>query len=170
METETKTRRKRHARSREAARDNFRYSKGDKEILELLSRYRYLRSNYIHALLPHRSYKGLLRSLRKLYDHGFIDKPKEQRRGYNDLYCADIYDLDQKGRDILYDAWPEVTRLMRQKTDSPIKQFVHAMMICDAMAAIEVGVRQAGHQLVTWQDRRQKRPPQPHALAVSFTV
>ncbi|MEO1608908.1 MAG: hypothetical protein AAFR90_06080 [Pseudomonadota bacterium] len=83
---------------------------------------------------------------------------------------ADIYDLDQKGRDILYDAWPEVTRLMRQKTDSPIKQFVHAMMICDAMAAIEVGVRQAGHQLVTWQDRRQKRPPQPHALAVSFTV
>ena len=93
-----------------------------------------------------------MRSLRKLYDHGFIDKPNEQRRGYNDLYCADIYDLDKKGRDILYDELPEVTRLIRQKTDIPVRQFAHAMMICDAMAAIEVGVKKAGHQLVTWQE------------------
>lgn len=145
-------RKKRHARSRVAAQAPFIITDDDKDIFRLLARYRYLRSSYIYALLPHRSQQGLGRRLRKLYDFGFLNKPREQRRGYNDLYCPDVYELDEKGERVLGEDTKEITRLYRQRTDSPVKNFAHSMMICDAMASIEIGLQDTDHELISWQE------------------
>lgn len=148
-------RRKRHNRSREAGRQPYRITDNDLEIFRVLARYRYLRASFIYELLPHRSRQGLSRSLRRLFDHGYVNKPREQRRGYNDIYCPDIYELDTKGEQVLLDnqAKPhEITRLYRQKTDAPVKNFGHSMMICDVMASIEIGLKDTGYKLITWQE------------------
>ena len=130
-------------------------------VLLVLARYRYLRSTHLGALLPHRSRDGLRRTLRRLFDHGYIDKPKEQLRGYNSLYCADIYMLDTKGERALSDRGltpPQVTRLYRDKSDASVKQFAHAMMICDSLASIEAGVLNTDVEFIPWIKIVEKAP------------
>lgn len=145
-------RRNRYSRCRNASRAAHIITPNDQDILRLLARYRYLRASFIDQLLPGRSSQGLSRSLRRLFDHGYIDKPREQHRGYNSLYCPDIYELDDKGTEALHDEPLEVTRLYRQKIDAPIKNFAHSMMICDAMASIEIGLLGSKHTIITWQE------------------
>ena len=124
----------------------------DRDILRLLARYRYLRASFIDQLLPDRSSQGLSRSLRRLFDHGYIDKPREQHRGYNSLYCPDIYELDEKGEGVLLEEPREITRLYRQKIDAPLRNFAHSMMICDAWRRSRLGLLGSQHQLITWQE------------------
>lgn len=125
------------------------------DVLLLLSRYKYLRSNHIRQLLPHRSSVKIGDSLRRMYDLGYIDRPKEGKRGYNSHYCCEIYTLDTKGEKLLAErglAPAQVTRLHRDKSDAPHKQFAHAMMICDTLASIEIGAIAAGVEFIPWTD------------------
>lgn len=166
-------RRNRYSRSRQAQRAAHILTANDRDILRLLARYRYLRASFIAQLLPERSSQGLSRSLRRLFDHGYIDKPREQHRGYNSLYCPDIYELDEKGRAVMLDEPMEITRLYRQKIDAPLRNFAHSMMICDALASIEIGLLGSRHELISWQDivaRTPHRSPMklPCNLAYTF--
>lgn len=166
-------RRNRYSRCRQASRAAHIITPNDRDILHLLARYRYLRASFIHQLLPNRSSQGLSRSLRRLFDHGYIDKPREQHRGYNSLYCPDIYALDEKGEGVLLDEPKEITRLYRQKIDAPLRNFAHSMMICDCLASIEIGLLGSGHKLITWQEivarTTHKRPMKlPCKLAYTF--
>lgn len=142
-------RRKRFSRARNTGA--YIISRSDVELLTLLSRYRYLRQTFLCSLTG-RSVRSVNYALRKLFDNGYINKPREQRRGYNTLYSPDIYELDEKGRNFLCEQAPEVTRLLRQKSDAPVRQFAHAMMICDATASIEIGVRASACTFIGWQE------------------
>ena len=146
-------RKSRHSRSRQ--KDRFYISEQDLEILRLLARYRYLRTTFIQAHTG-RDRSSVNYALRKLFDQGYIDKPREQRRGYNNLYCPDIYELDGKGNGLLLERGIrefEITRLYRQKVNGPVKNFAHSMMICDALASLELGVRQSPDcQFIGWQE------------------
>lgn len=161
-------RKHRHSRSRQQVS----YIVTDKvlDILCLLARYKYLRSSSIHALLPHRSKDGLLRTLRRMFDAGLIQKPIEQRRGYNNLYAPDIYMLDRDGEQTLLERGMSpkaVTRLYRQATDGPIKNFAHAMMICDTLASIEAGARD---RLIPWTEIVARTDhPEPMKLKCSLS-
>lgn len=140
--------------SRSRAKDTFYITPQDVEILTLLARYRYLRSTFLRSF-TNRSTSKLNYALRKLFDNGFIDKPRSQRRGYNNLYSPDIYELDTNGRELLAErgvAPFEITRLLRQTNTGPIKNFAHSMMICDAMASLELGVRGSDCTLISWQE------------------
>ncbi len=165
-------RRSRHARSR--AKSAYIITDHDIELLKLLARYRYLRTTFIEKLTG-RMRRSVNASLRKLFDHGYIDKPREQRRGYNNLYCPDIYQIDKKGMDVLLDRGIkefEITRLHRQKTNGPVKNFAHSMMICDAMASIELGVRNSDCELVSWQEiiaRTETADPMRLPCTLSYT-
>jgi len=161
-------RKHRHSRSRQQVS----YIVTDKvlDILCLLARYKYLRSSSIHALLPDRSRDGLLRTLRRMFDAGLIQKPIEQRRGYNNLYAPDIYMLDRDGEQTLLERGMSpkaVTRLYRQATDGPIKNFAHAMMICDTLASIEAGARD---RLIPWTEIVARTDhPEPMKLACTIS-
>jgi hypothetical protein len=164
---ESTPRKRRHSRSR--SNGPYIITAKKVELLTVLARYKYLRSTYLSALLDHRSQDGLRRSLRSLYDNGLIDKPEAQLRGYNSLYTPDIYCIDTKGIDTLAERGisPDyVTHLHRQKNDAPVHQFAHDMMICDTLASIEVGCREAGLRFIPWTEIiARTTAPKPMKLA-----
>lgn len=122
------------------------------DLLELLYRYKYLRTSFIRLLLDCGE-QGIIRQLRTRRKQGLIFKPPEQKRGYNNLYSPRIHSITKKGEDLLvaYDRHPlKATRLFRSKGDVPVKNFAHAMMICDTMASIEMGLRETGCEFIPW--------------------
>lgn len=166
------TRRPRLHRVRKKA--NHVITKQDVEILRLLARYRYLRSTHIEQLTG-RLRRAVNFSLRKLFDNAYIDKPREQLRGYNNLYCPDIYELDGKGSELLLERGIkefEITRLYRQKTNAPVKNFAHSMMICDTMASLEIGIKATDCELISWQEivkRTDQNEPMKLPCTISHT-
>ena len=122
------------------------------QLLELLSRYKYLRTSFIRQLLDV-GQQGIIRQLQLRRDQGYIFKPREQLRAYNSLYSPRIHSITKKGEQLLarYGREPEkVTRLHRAKGDAPVKNFAHAMMICDATASIEIGCKQHDLGFIPW--------------------
>ena len=114
------------------------------EVLALLARYRYLRKSFIDGLLPHRSADSMNRTLKRLRTQGYVSLPREQFRGYNSLYCCYIYQITPKGLEVMKDSQPErATNLLSQGSDASVKNFAHSMMICDALASIEIGAGQS---------------------------
>lgn len=124
------------------------YTDLDKSILVLLIRYRYLRGRYIAALLD-RPRVSVNRALNKLHGVGLIDKPRAQFLGWNSLNDSDIYEISSAGQRRVNESVPEATNLVRTRTEAPVVQFAHAMMICDTLASIEIGVRRAGLTFIT---------------------
>ena len=152
METAKQERVHRFRRNRGRQQKPYRITENDLDILRILARYRYLRTSFIFPLVGRKANTSGYLSLRKLFEHGYINKPREQHRGYNNLYTPDIYELDKKGADVLKERLPEATRLVRKRYDVPVKNFGHAMMICDTMASIELGINQTDCELITWQE------------------
>lgn len=121
----------------------WQYTTTDELILTYLARYRYLRGTTLHVLLNMKP--GTVNyALRKLFDRRLIDKPKSQALGYNSLNDTDIYELTPRGAEHLTKTVPEATNLLRVVSDAPVKNFKHAMMICDALSSIEIGTRGTG--------------------------
>lgn len=124
------------------------FTKNDELILTYLARYRYLRGTTIHQLVDGKP--GTVNyCLRKLYDRRLIDKPSSQGLGYNSLNDTDIYEILPRGYAKLIEKVPEATNLIRKVTDAPVKNFSHSMMICDALASLELGARAAGCTFMT---------------------
>lgn len=121
------------------------------DLLELLFRYKYLRSSFLQALLASES-RALNYRLKLRREQGYIFQPREQFRGYNNLWCPRIYSLTKAGEQVLHThgRFPAtLTRLHRHSKDAPVKNFAHAMMICDALASIEIGLKEKA-ELIPW--------------------
>jgi hypothetical protein len=124
------------------------------DLLELLYRYKYLRTSFIRQLLDCGE-QGIIRQLKLRREQGYTHQPPEQRRGYNNLWCPRIHSITKKGEQVLldHDRHPlKVTRLHRPKSDAPIKNFAHAMMICDTLASIEIGLKGTEASLIPWTE------------------
>jgi hypothetical protein len=135
------------------SKTTFRDTQEKRDILELLAQYKYLRSSSLHTLLPKRHDIGLRKTLRVLFDEGMILKPREARRGYNNLYCPDIYMLAPKGEQYLLERGKDplsITRIYRHEKNGPVKNFSHAMMTCDTLASIHAGANKAGVEFIPW--------------------
>lgn len=147
----------------------WRFTDLDREILTLLTRYRYLRGRYIAALLGRK--RGTInKALVKLHGVRLIDKPRSQFLGWNSLNDSDIYEINTAGMRRVTDTVPEATNLVRTRSETPTKQFAHAMMICDTLASIEIGVRRAGLGFVTEAEITATSPvPDPLRLPVELS-
>ena len=146
-------RRLRHARSRK--KKAIEIGERDTEILRLLSRYRYLRKDFMFQLLSWPSEQTFTRRLRDLFDAGYINRPEEQWRTFNCRYSNAVYELDLRGEQYLRDHDlhpPSVSHLVRKSRSGAIRQYPHSMMICDTLASIEIGMQGTGCELVTWEE------------------
>ena len=143
------------------------------ELLELLSRYKYLRTSFIRQLLPCGS-QGIIRQLNRRRKQGYIHQPREQKRGYNNLWCPRIHSITKQGEQLLidHDRHPlKVTRLHRQQGDAPVKNFAHAMMICDTLASIEIGLKGTDCEFIPWTaivDRVEHADPMRLEFATTY--
>lgn len=130
----------------------------DLEILKLLSRYRYLPSDYIHAFVGG-SHKALTRRLNVLSRRPnlYLTRPPQQRHTANANQRPLVYGLDEAGTRPLRD----LGLLSPAKT--LYRNFLHELMVAEITASIELGAKDNHHvRLIPWSEIL-KNPNTPQA-------
>lgn len=148
---------KRRSRMRRAAtHKQLQITDRDLEVLQLLSRHRYLRSSHLHALVGGKSYKRFIERLGHLYhEGGYVDRPRQQWQAINARYMPAVYELGDAGEQLLHEvgAVGPYSSLVRKGRQGAVRRFNHDLMICDILASVEIGIRAEQHvRLVTWEE------------------
>jgi len=137
----------------------------DCEIIRLVHRHRFLRSEQIIALLGD-SRQQVLRRLQTLYHHGFLERPRAQLRYYDpDVPRSIVYGLGRKGGTLLRQrfnlevdphSWSEQTHQVGRV------YLEHALFVADVMVAVETSCRKRGDvKLIQEEDINISREKQP---------
>jgi hypothetical protein len=135
----------------------------DLDILNVLQRYRYASTDHIHAFVGGQKNRFQER-LGRLYrePNCYIDRPGQQRQYFNANYRPLIYELDRNGERALreYCRWDDdapiawLNRGREGHTD-----FAHSVMICEALASIELGIKQnPALRLIPWPEIKARMP------------
>jgi hypothetical protein len=120
----------------------------DIEIFRLLSRYRYLPSDYIHAFIGGNE-KALSHRLNLLSrkPNLYLSRPQQQRQCADANYRRLIYELDDRGARALRD------RGLSLLPKSYHRNFAHELMVAQITASIELGTLQSTNtRLITWRE------------------
>lgn len=141
----------------------------DLELLKLLSRYRYLRSNFLHAFLGGASEKRFKERLGHLYhDARLINRPEQQWQFANCRYMPAVYELDEAGARVLRDCGQD---FVPARAIRPSRQFAHALMVSEALASIEVGARVSrGLRFISDQEILSKAPERTRDAKYPFEL
>tara|TARA_R110002124_G_scaffold153244_1_gene320213 strand:- start:5542 stop:6456 length:915 start_codon:yes stop_codon:yes gene_type:complete len=114
----------------------------DLAIFELLERYRYLRSTFIHAFVGGASETRFKERLGDLYHEGqYIDRPKEQWQFANSRYMPVVYEATDKARRALAECGREGCLEGGETSNRGAgtqRQFAHTLMTCEVLASIEL--------------------------------
>ena len=146
----------------------------DIELFKLLNRYHFLRSNFLYAFLGGDSETRFKERLGHLYHDGrYINRPEQQWQFANCRYMPVIYELDDKGEQVLRDRSliHSDSPLLKKGRTGAYRQFAHELMICDCMASIELGVRQdPSLRFISWQEIIAKVPERTRQLDNPFAI
>jgi hypothetical protein len=148
---------------RQSSGKRIELSPRDIEIFRLLQRYRYLRSTFLHAFVGGRQETRFKERLGQLYHDGrYINRPEEQWLFANARCAPIIYELDERGAAILRQHEVQdrsVSVLSEQSRPGANRQFAHALMICEALASIELGARASGDvRFIAWPEILARAP------------
>lgn len=162
MPTDTLGRRSRFVRSPIGKR--IVVSERDTIILQLLYRYRFLRSSQVITFLCPKSERRLTERLGDLFhETALINRPPAQWR-YGDPRCTSVvHELSPKGLAFLQerDLVPlRATTLSRRGSSGRTQQFAHAMMVVDVLTTIELALRDLPDQRFVCIDEILKRAPE----------
>ena len=148
----------------------LRIQERDIEIIRLVYEYRFLDSEQIHALVGG-SRQVILRRLKKLYHHGYLDRPISQITFSNPFFGPQkmVYALGDKGADLLAEVygidrggiiWSEKNREVRER------YIQHTLMISNFRACLSLALRDLPDvRLLFWV----RENPQELKDYVSFT-
>jgi hypothetical protein len=120
----------------------------DVEIFQVLVRYRYLPSDYIHAFVGG-SMDALSRRLGFLArkPNLYLARPHQQRETADANYRPLIYELDERGARVLKE------RGLPVLPKSYHRNFAHELMVAQIIASFELGTRERPHvRLITWPE------------------
>jgi DNA-binding Lrp family transcriptional regulator len=124
----------------------------DREIIRLVERFRFLRSSHIRSLIPG-SPQQLLRRLKLLYHHGFLERPRAQIDYYHKGGSSHmVYGLGNKGAALLRrDLDPGFGQVRWGENNRATGRVYleHALLVGDVMVAIELACRRTGIRLLT---------------------
>jgi len=127
----------------------------DREIVRLVHRHRFLRSSHIVAMVPG-SQQQVLRRLQLLYHHGYLERPREQVEYYRSGgFRHIIYGLGNKAGAVLgpnQKLWGKRNRYVWRI------YLEHALLVSDAMVAIELACRRCGGVRLVHQDELGAKP------------
>jgi hypothetical protein len=141
----------------------IRLTERDLKILKLLQRYRYLPADYIHAFVGGQ-YNRFQERLGLLYrePNCFLERPGQQRQYFNANYRPLIYELDQRGEQALrefgFSDHTKAVAWLKRGREGHIT-FAHSLMICQALASIELGVRaDTSLRFIPWKEIHARMP------------
>jgi hypothetical protein len=124
----------------------------DLEIFKLLRRYRYLRSTYIHAFVGGASTTRFKERLGDLFHEGYLDRPAQQWV-FGDARFAPVVYESGKGSINALRAIGAGDECSWQIASTANKQFLHALMTCEAVASIELAARADEHlRFIAWPE------------------
>jgi hypothetical protein len=146
---------------------------GDLDLFELLDEYRAMRSHDLADFLG-RSIKKMDERLRKLYDHGYVDRIQDPLNYYpgngstphiivNDNKASRALELY---RDIPFKNWRHLNRNLRQYPEGDEKRLrrtvnlSHQLLVPAAMAAFVRACRTHGYHLVPTHELLLESPPE----------
>jgi len=124
----------------------------DKAILRLVHEHRFLRSSQIISLLGGSS-QQILRRLKSLYHHSYLERPRAQLEYYYRGGSREIvYGLGNKGAGLLTHefAVPVQENSENERNGSVRRLFLeHALLVSDVMVAIELACRGSGVRFIS---------------------
>jgi hypothetical protein len=130
----------------------IRLTERDYEIIRLVRRFRFVRSSHICPLIPG-SPQQILRRLKLLYHHGFLERPRAQLDYYHRGGSRHmVYGLGNKGAALLRrDLDPGFGQVRwGEKNRATGRVYLeHALLVSDVMVAIELACRRTGIRLLT---------------------
>jgi len=118
----------------------------DIDIFKCLASYQYLPSDYIHAFVRG-DYKSLIHRLNLLSrkPNLYINRPQQQREHAEANYRKLVYELDNRGAQVLRDCDIAVSK----KKDH--RNFAHELMVCQIAASLELGtIANPKIKLIRW--------------------
>jgi protein involved in plasmid replication-relaxation len=124
----------------------------DRKIIQLVHQHRFLRSSHIISLLSG-SPQQLLRRLKLLFHHSYLERPRAQLDYYHEGGSRHmVYGLGTKGAFLLKQEFgpdfPDVS--WSDKNRSVGRIFLeHALFVSDVMVLFELACRKAGIRLLT---------------------
>jgi len=130
----------------------------DVEIFRQLSRYQFLRSNFLYAFAGGDSETRFKERLGNLYHEGFIDRPARQWELANCRYVPTIYELGTGGRRALQEQGVADIQPITFLAQGAQRQFSHAAMICDILASVELAARGSVVRFIPWPEILAKAP------------
>ena len=126
----------------------------DLEIVKLVHDYRFLDTGQIQALIGS-SYQATLRRLRKLFHHGFLERPPAQ------LYLAwfkprkMVYALGDRGADLLAEKYgidTGKTKWRRKNIEAKYRYMEHTLMISNVRACLNLALENPPEsRLLFWE-------------------
>jgi hypothetical protein len=130
----------------------------DIEIFHALTRYRYLRSTYLHAFAGG-SLKRFVERLGDLFHEGYLDRPEAQWDFADARISPVMYELGMGGQRALDGLGCKADEARTFLGSYAHRQFAHSTMICEALASIELATRSAtGLRFVPWPEILAKAP------------
>jgi hypothetical protein len=139
----------------------------DLDIIRQVHRHRFLRSSHIISLVGG-SPQQILRRLKLLYRHGYLERPRSQLNYYHKGGSRHmVYGLGSKSGDVLKEAGvAPAKRRIGEKNRAVEKIFLnHEVFVSDIMVAIDLACRKAGIRIFYGEEmklperlRRNKQP------------
>jgi DNA-binding Lrp family transcriptional regulator len=128
-------------------------TKRDREIIRLVHRHRFLRSHQIVALIAG-SPQQVLRRLKLLYHHGYLERPRAQLEYYERGGARPmVYGLSNKGGKLL-ERELGITASWNEKDQGIGRMFLeHAILVSDVMVSIELACRKSGGVRLLYEDQ-----------------
>jgi hypothetical protein len=124
----------------------------DRMIIRHVHRHRFLRSSHIFSLTEG-SRQQILRRLKLLYHHGYLERPRIQLEYYHEGGSHEfVYGLAGRGASLIRTeiGHEPGTLLWDTENGSIGRVFLkHALLVSDVMVAIELACREEGIQLLT---------------------
>jgi DNA-binding Lrp family transcriptional regulator len=143
----------------------------DREIIRLVDRNRFLRSSQIVALIGGSS-QQLLRRLKLLYHHGFLERPRAQLEYYRQSGSHHIvYGLGNKGGTLLKQEFGIALRRVSwgEKNRAVGRIFLeHALLVSDVMVTIELACRKRSFHILTEKELAPPDKKQPFRWRVNI--
>lgn len=113
----------------------------DIEIFKLLSRYRYLRSTYIYAFVGGASVTRFKERLGDLFHEGYLDRPAKQWEFADARHMPVVHESGRAAEKALRACGMALEGPNTFLAGSPHRQFLHSLMICEALASLDLGIR-----------------------------
>ena len=128
----------------------------DRDIIRQVYRHRFLRSSHICSLISGSS-QQILRRLKLLYHHGYLNRPHAQvdYDYHHGISRELVYGLGKNGAALLRTELGSMFRDVPwdEANDSVKRVFLeHALLVSDIMVSLELACRQNGVRLLTEQD------------------